>query len=131
MSSLREWGFVPLMFGAAVLGAVIATAVMRQHEQVELHKQRAHYELDAAKKHMTTIIQLQDCYLNEAFYSLDREIFLTKQQFERTDIPQSLQEEYRTALKWITSYYRRFGLTAECDDCVPRSAVPQFGCQPA
>ena len=82
MSKSIDWGFPLLMLACAVLGFVLATAVVKKDYASRLERQRIDSQVDKAKAHMTTILQLNDCYTNEAFYTLDREIFEIKKKLE-------------------------------------------------
>ena len=128
MFGLKDWAMPMLMLGFVVLGFVLATANTRRDYERQLHEQQAKYELEMVKRHMTTMLQLNDCYLNEAFYTLDREIFETKKRFEGKNLPSSRRDAYQQANKYILDYYERFGMHSTCDDCVPRSPMPTFKC---
>lgn len=131
MANDKYGGIALLMLGFTVLGSVLATAVTKQIYEQRLDQQSVRYELAMVKKHMTTILQLNDCYINEAFYTLDRDIFEAKKFFERNDLPPALTSAYQTANATILDYYARFDMQSECEDCVPRSPMPSFKCTAA
>jgi len=131
MFGLKDWSIPTLMLGFAVLGFILSTAYTKRHYEKQLHEQQAAYELTMVKRHMTTMLQLNDCYINEAFYTLDREIFETKKRFERKEVPRSLGKPYARANKFILDYYERFDMHSTCDECVPRSPMPTFKCTAA
>ena len=82
MSKSIDWGIPLLMLACTVLGFVLATAVVKKDYASRLARQRIDSQVDKAKAHMTTILQFNDCYTNEAFYTLDREIFEIKKKLE-------------------------------------------------
>ena len=128
MSKSIDWGFPLLMLACAVLGFVLATAVVKKDYAARLERQRIDSQVDKAKAHMTTILQLNDCYTNEAFYTLDREIFEIKKKLETAANNTSNGDYASRALKTIHDYYLRFGMHAECEECVPRSPTPELSC---
>lgn len=131
MFATKDWSMPMLMLGFAVLGFVLATAISKRDYETRLHEQQAKYELSIVKKHMITMLQLNDCYINEAFYTLDREIFETKKRFQQENLPESLRLAYHSANKYILDYYERFNMRSTCEDCVPRSPMPTFSCTAA
>lgn len=129
MSATKDWSM--LMLGFVLLGFLLATVTIKRDYEARLNEQRAKYELAIVKKHMTTILQLNDCFINEAFYTLDREIFESKKRFEQSALPESLRAPYKSARRYILDYYERFNMQSSCDDCVPRSPMPVFQCTAA
>ncbi|MGR8948993.1 MAG: hypothetical protein ACU84Q_13180 [Gammaproteobacteria bacterium] len=123
-----DWGLPLLMLGCGVLGYILATATGQQRLAEQLARQKIDAEITKAKSHMTTILQLNDCYINEAFYSLDREIFVAKQHID--EVAQTLNNDSNStgSAEVIREYYARFGLSSPCEDCVPRSPMPRIQC---
>ena len=128
MSKNIDWGIPLLMLSCTVLGFVLATAVVKKDYVSRLEHQRIDFQVEKAKAHMTTILQLNDCHTNEAFYALDREIFEIKKKLETAGNSAANGDYASRALKTILDYYLRFGMHAECEDCVPRSPTPKLLC---
>ena len=131
MSKSIDWGLPLLMLGFALLGFVLATVVVKQDYAERMKRQQIESDINTAKAHMTTILQLNDCYINEAFYTLDDEIFDVKKSLENIAGSAETRDLAERAKKVITDYYARFDLSATCEDCVPRSPMPVFHCTAA
>ncbi|MEM7466205.1 MAG: hypothetical protein AAF387_04905 [Pseudomonadota bacterium] len=116
------------MFGSAILGYLLATAVSAHQYAERLAQHEIAADLVKTKSHMTTILQLNDCFINEAFYTLDREIFTSKKRLETMAQSPALKADIEKAQKVLNDYYERFGLHSTCEDCVPRSPMPVFDC---
>ena len=128
MSKRVDWGLPLLMLGSVVLGFVLATAVVKKEYAVRMEHQRIDYQLGKAKAHMTTVLQLNECHINEAFYSLDREIFEIKKNLESARLSATENDYATPAINTIVDYYTRFNMLDDCEDCVPRSPMPQILC---
>ena len=123
-----DWGLPLLMFGCGVLGYVLATAQAQQRLSERLDQQTIAAEITKAKSHMTTILQLKDCHVNEAFYALDRQIFEAKKHIETLLQASTDAAQRKKNIGVIEEYYQRFGMSSACDDCVPRSPLPILRC---
>ena len=121
-------GLPLLMLGCAVLGFVLATAVVKKEYALRMEQQRIDYQLEKAKAHMTTVLQLNECHINEAFYSLDREIFEIKKNLESARLSAPENDYATPAINTIVDYYSRFTMLNTCDECVPSSPLPKILC---
>lgn len=128
MSKNIDWGLPLLMLGCAVLGFVLATAVVKKEYALRMAQQRIDYQLGKAKAHMTTVLQLNECHINEAFYSLDREIFEIKKNLDSARLSTTGSDYATPAINTILDYYSRFNMLNKCEDCVPRSPMPEILC---
>ena len=128
MNKVFNYGIPALMLGSAVLGFVLATAVAKKDYALKHEQLRIDHQIEKAKAHMTTILQFNDCYINEAFYTLDREIFEIKKTLLPPQGGDAISAYAARARKTIDDYYLRFGLLKACEDCVPRSPTPNISC---
>ena len=124
-----DWGIPLLMLGCGVLGYVLATAQAQQRLSTRLNQSIIEAEITKAKSHMTTILQLNDCHINEAFYALDRQIFEAKKHIQSLSQSATKGANDVNSIGVIEDYYERFGMFAACDDCVPRSPLPILRCE--
>ena len=129
MMSKSDWGIPLLMLGCGVLGYVLATAHAQQRLSNRLNQSVIEAEITKAKSHMTTILQLNDCHINEAFYALDRQIFEAKKHILSLSQSATNGSIDLNSIGVIEDYYERFGMSATCDDCVPRSPLPILRCE--